>query len=452
MRINSLIPCECAMAQSDKGVYVSGAVGNILFVDGPPIRTQRFSLDSDNPTWTELDPREVPFHIRRFLRHLKDGQKVQSVEDVFKLPPNEAPCRSAPLRNHKSLKRIAEKIVGMGLLQVFSQVPMAAKPYLLIWLDQAVHGFHELRSSNMALAVIIAHFPEEGLRTMEPDDLAIACREVVQMPRREILNISGFPSKAITGFSKTTPAGCIPDCFRSLMKTLRNPDALKRFNHQTVLGPDAVSIFSRLEFLDRVSGSFLEELAEIDRVQLYPKYAPVLKYANDYRDLNSSSACPRLFRSPDQLDEWYFTTFDRMSLERLEWLLRCVFPAVPIQGVKGIISPILSGKALWRESVEMNNCAYEYAESMLRGECSLWSGGGKGTGLERCTVEIQPVPHSERDLSGHAYAIVQCSGRNNSALSYYSQEAIRTWAKSENLQICTFMPDEPPMQPNLPGL
>lgn len=429
------------------GRYFSNTAGVIKFVYGPPVDVLRFTLNQDKPIWERVDPRHVSFHLRSLRKQVFQKKRIQEKElrglhnldlmDLFSI-------ETRYIRDQQWLL----EMIGKRLCRYVSRVPMSANPYLLIWIGQRVHGFTQLLEKSPMLSIIIANYPESNPLEISIDDLLLACREEVLMPRRELLSNRNIPSEAITGMCKINTSGADPTCIKALSRTLQDSIIRKRFNHTAEIGPDGIRLFADEQLLRRVTGRFLRLLVGYDRKQCRPKYAPMLKTAIEILEYGDSKLCRKQFNSPDQLAEWYYKTCDQLMLRKFEEARYLQFRLAPIDDIPGLIEQIKTGEQLLREALLMEHCCccQEYIDRLSNGHCFLYSVGGGG--LQRCTIEVEPI--SNENIVAR-YAITQVAGKMNSTVCARTLSAINIWAEDQKLQMCVAVPEVYKEQLEFPG-
>ena len=446
--MTELIPKNCLTAAAEEGRYF-GVPGAINLVSGRPICVQRFSLEQDHPAWRTVDPRCVRFYPRRILRELAPNRVWAVSRRRYRRNVSGHEVEVAQ-RRVRDLRWLAG-LIGWGLLRQVARLPLRSGPFLLVWLAQRIEGYRQLLDDTPMLAVLIANCPEPSPSTVGLDDLALACRDECEMPRREIVVARGLPRKALTGLCKIAPAGADPLCVPGLRRTLGDSVIRKRFNHATCIGPDGIRFFSDERLFRCVSGRFLRLLAKSDRQTLSAKYAPMLEKALALTQSGCDTLGRKMFTSPDQLSQWYERTLSQIGVATARRLQSMEFPVAPVKEVPGTIEQIGSGRRLIQEALAMEHCcaSLEYVERLQKGELYLFSVGGSG--LQRCTVAVEPVLHDR--VGNRRCAIVEVAGKHNAVVAARTLAALCVWAEDQEMAsgIATPVSIEQPCLPGLSG-
>jgi len=422
-----LLSPQSVTARGHDGVFV-GPRGGISFVSAPPIEVFHFGLERDYPEWDAVDPRVIRLEPRQLRIELAQTRSAKHKLQVCS-QAGEVSRAAGRYRDLRSLRQM----IGLGLFRLISRMPLEARPYLLAWLSHRDRNFEQILRSAPMLAVLVANLPPSTPEVVGPDDLLLACREEVLMPRKEIVESRGFPPDAVRGLAKITPSGADPRLAGTLAAMLRDPAVRKRFNHARVVGPDAARFFSDERLLSRVTGRFLRLLCELDRRQLHAHFAPMLEASLVLIEMGECRGRHKIFTSPAGLQDWYHIMCVFAAPEDIERIRHCRFPEAPVKGIPGFIEQIRTGEGLLVHATDLFQCIAgdDYVDRLREKSC--WLFRAQGFGLPVCTIEVEPVAE---DVEGNKrYGITQVAGACNSRLSPQALAAIRVWAEDEGMEM-----------------
>ena len=420
-----LVPESSVTSRAQEALYFV-ADGAVNMVSGAPVSVARMSFDDDDPQWRVPAPWEVdfdPYRLRRQLHELRRNR-------------NRTPTagESSALRAKRFL-RDGEALLGMfgrAALRVACRLPVAARPFCLMWVAQNELGFSQLFEVRPAFAVaIVDQWLRETSGRETPAALVEHCRSISRLPLPRIAEFLGFPPESATGLSKVAATASDPRLFGGLRSALTEESLLRRFNHTRRIGPSAIRFFARGDLRKWVSPQFLSTIGTAKGFEPTPYYADLCADLIPIMGMLPIAMQWTTFRTPRQLESRWQRVFTNMYPKDAAEVLDARFPPAPAAGLRDLIEQIRTGADLLAEADAMRNCLFQpdYVRALRRQEMYLFSAGGGD--LARCTIKVRPVPCWDSDEP--QLAVTTVLGRSNQAVSRGTLLTIERWAHSEGL-------------------